>query len=251
MSIELGLTADARWTISPQALAASAGEAGFSAIGLWMPMAEVAQRAPLGHGVRCSELMALFLTGNERKTLEIATRLATAVDTTGAEWVLTGPLTPPTDDCLALLARCAGLLAEAGARLAIEFSPFSQATSICDAVQWAKAAGHRAAVLVDTWHFFRGPSTWEQLEQMPLDEIAYIQFDDAPPPITDDGFRETMTRRVFPGQGTFALERFADTLHRRGWTGTVSVEVLNDGLAGLPVREFANEAYRSAARYWL
>jgi len=62
--------------------------------------------------------------------------------------------------------------------------------------------------------------------------------------------KETLHRRVMPGDGTFELERFAATLLDRGWSGTVSVEVLNAGLRRLPVPEFAELAYRTAARYW-
>ena len=56
-----------------------------------------------------------------------------------------------------------------------------------------------------------------------------------------------MHRRVMPGNGTFELKRFATTPLDFGWSGTVSVEVLNVGLRRLPAPEFA---YRTAARNW-
>src|SRR5690242_4988275 len=64
----------------------------------------------------------------------------------------------------------------------------------------------------------------EQLACIPLERIAYVQFDDAPAPAGGSAMTETMHRRVMPGDGTFELERFATTLLDRGWSGTVSVE---------------------------
>src|SRR5215831_17750253 len=92
-------------------------------------------------------------------------------------------------------------------------------------------------------HFFRGDSTWEQLACIPLERIAYVQFDDAPAPAGGSAVTETLHRRVMPGNGTSELERFAAALLDRGWSGTVSVEVLNAGLRRLPVSEFAELAY--------
>ena len=119
------------------------------------------------------------------------------------------------------------------------------------AVEFSPLGVGRAGVLIDTWHFFRGDSTWAQLARVPLDQIAYVQFDDAPPPVSDNGIRETMHRRVMPGDGTFDLSRFASTLLDRGWSGLVSVEVLNAGLRELPVPDFARRAYETTAPYWL
>jgi len=70
-------------------------------------------------------------------------------------------------------------------------------------------------VLIDSWHFFRGGSTWEQLACIPLERIAYVQFDDAPAPAGDSAMKETMHCRVMPGDSTFELERFATTLPDR------------------------------------
>ncbi len=117
----------------------------------------------------------------------------------------------------------------------------------------ARDAGFSAlgmGVLIDSWHFFRGDSSWDQLTAVPLDRIAYVQFSDAPPPASEDGIHETMHRRVMPGEGTFELGRFAAVLLDRGWAGLVSAEVLSAGLRELPVPEVARLAYASTARYW-
>ena len=53
-----------------------------------------------------------------------------------------------------------------------------------------------------------------------------------------------------PGDGTCDLDRFAATLHGRGFAGYVSVEVLSAELRTLPVPEFLQRAFAATARYW-
>jgi sugar phosphate isomerase/epimerase len=250
MSVELGLTPDARWDIDVAGLVAAARGAGFSALGIAGRRADAACAAALAAGgLRCHELLALVVTADEEATLSRARRLAEGAAVVKARWVLTtfaAPLgTRP------LIERCAAMFAEAGAGMAVEFSPLGPVTSISAALDVVKAAGAgRAGVMIDSWHFFRGDSTWEQLERLPLHSIAYVQFCDGLPPVSEDGMHETMQRRAMPGDGTFELDRFASTLLDRGWAGLVSVEVLSAELRELPVPEFARRAYRSTARYW-
>ncbi|WP_029429580.1 sugar phosphate isomerase/epimerase [Blastococcus sp. URHD0036] len=253
MRYELALTTDSRWTADTAELVAAAGRAGFAGIGLGADRAAgpgVAE-ALTGAGVRCTELMALMVSRNAERTLASARQLAAAAAAVGAPWVLTVPATPPSPEAAELLGRCADVVAEAGARLAVEFSPLGVVTSIDAARELIAAADPgRTAVMIDTWHFSRGDSTFEQLATIPLEEIAYLQVNDAPEPVSEDGFDETMNRRLWPGEGTFELERFAATLRDRGWAGTVSVEVLNADLVQLPVEEFARAAHDTTARYW-
>lgn len=253
MPVDLALTPDSRWTDGTAELASAAAGAGFAGLGLGVERASAdgAAAALGGAGVRCSELLALVVSRNGERTLASARQLAAAADAVGAPWVLTVPAAPPSAEAAALLGRCADVLAEAGARLAVEFSPLGVVTSIPAARELIAAADPgRTAVMIDTWHFCRGDSTWADLETVPLAEIAYVQFDDALEPVGEDGFDETVNRRAWPGEGVLELERFAATLRDRGWEGTVSVEVLNADLARLPVAEFARAAHDTAARYW-
>jgi sugar phosphate isomerase/epimerase len=188
---------------------------------------------------------------NEDKNLLHARALAEAAGAVGAEWVLTTFGAPLTSESAKELARYAAMFSEAGAKMAAEFSPLGKVTSIPAALAVVEAAGAaRAGVMIDTWHFFRGDSTWEDLETVPLERIAYVQFDDALEPVSDDAMDETMNRRTMPGDGSFALERFVSTLLGRGWDGLVSLEVLSAELRRLPVPEFARTAHESAIRYW-
>ena len=252
MTVELALTPDSRWGLDAPQLVTAARDAGFSAVGLGVRQAdEVAAASLVANGVRCHEVLALVLGADEAENLHHAQALCEAADAVRAEWVLTTFRVPFTSGSASMVARCAAMFSEVGARMAAEFSPFGTVTSVPAALAVVDAAGtDRAGVLIDAWHFFRGDSTWGDLEVVPLDRIAYVQFDDAPEPVSDDLLHETMNRRVMPGDGSFELERFASTLLARGWQGLVSVEVLSSDLGRLPPSEFARRACEATDRYW-
>jgi sugar phosphate isomerase/epimerase len=252
VTIELALSPDSRWDITAAGLIAAARDAGFAALGLPEKHAHAACAALLAEaGLRCHEVQALVVSADEENTTRAAGRLAEAAAAVRAPWVLT-VFTAPLDAATApLIERCAAMLAQAGTGMAVEFSPLGPVPSLAAALDVVDVAGaDRAGVVIDSWHFFRGDSDWGQLARIPLDRVAYIQFDDAPPPVSDNGMKETMHRRVMPGDGTFDLGRFAAAFLDRGWSGLVSVEVLSAELRQIPVPEFARLAYQASGRYW-
>ena len=210
-----------------------------------------AAKAIARHGLRCPDVMSLQITRREDETLQAARRLAHAAAEVGARHVLTLFYTRVNEESIDRFGRCGDLMVAEGARLALEMPPFSELDSIPAALATVDAVGRdRAALMIDTFHFTRGSSTWEQLEEFPLDALGYVQFDDALPAESDDVMHETMDRRAMPGDGEFDLTRFAGTLRGRGWSGLVSVEVLSAELRALEVEEFARRAYESTAPYW-
>ena len=252
MTIELALTPDSRWGLDGRALATIARDAGFGAVGLPLSLADDATAATLAAaGLRCHELLALVLSRNEQATLRHAQALAQAADSVRAEWVLTTFAAPLTSTSSRTMARCAAMFAEVGAKVAVEFSPLGTVPTIPAALEVVGMVGaDRAGVLIDAWHFFRGESTWGDLQGIPLELIAYVQFDDAPEAVSGDALDETMNRRVLPGHGTFDLDRLAATLLERGWQGLVSVEVLNQALRRESVPELARMACETTRRFW-
>lgn len=252
MSIELGLTSDGRWGLGVSELVGPVKQAGFTSLGVSAEAVESGSAAEVRKaGLRCHELMALTISNNQPATLASVERLAEKAAEIEAEWVVTVFAANMDRQAFALIDSCAAILSESGARMAVEFSPLGSVTSIRGGLEIVSAVGpERAGVLIDTWHFFRGDSTWSDLAEIPLERIAYIQFDDAPPPVSGDLMDETMNRRAMPGTGTFELDRFATTLLDRGWEGLVSVEVLNRELGSLPVDEFARAAHSRTASFW-
>jgi len=251
VSVRLALTPDSRWEIDVEALVPAARSAGF--VGLGIPVtwvSEAARRAYDAAGLACHEIMALIISGDAARTVAEAERLAVAAETMAAPWINTVFRAAPSGETAELIARCAAIFAEAGSAMAVEFSPLGSLPGLSEAVEVAEMAGSGAAVLIDTWHFSFGPSTWADLEGLPAERIAYIQFDDAPPPESGDLWEETMQRRVMPGEGTLDLERFAVAVAATGFDGYVSLEVLNRELRQLPAPSFLDRAFAATARYW-
>jgi hypothetical protein len=130
-------------------------------------------------------------------------------------------------------------------------SPLGAVPGIGDGLQVTKLVGRGARLLVDAWHFALEPSTWEDLEGLPCDKIAYLQFTDVAEPVSDDLFDETMNRRVLPGDGIADLQRFADILRGNGFDGHVSVEVLSRDLRARSVPDAVAAVFGAAAGYWI
>lgn len=251
MSVKLAVTPDGRWDVGLEQMVSSVRTAGFVGLGVSAAKADAAARSAYdAAGLACHEVLALAITDDPARTLGYAERLASAAETMGAPWVITVFQAEMSGDTADLIARCAAIFAEAGSAMAVEFSPLGSVRALPQAVEVAGIAGSGARVLVDTWHFFNGPSTWADLESLPAEKVAYIQFDDAPPPLSGDLWAETMERRVMPGQGTFDLERFAAAISEGGFDGYVSVEVLNEELRQVPLPSFLEQAYASTSRYW-
>jgi sugar phosphate isomerase/epimerase len=203
------------------------------------------------HGLRCPDVLAVQVSRDEPKVFERTEQLAHAAEVLGAEYVLSLFWSRVNEESIDRFGRCADVVAKVGARLALEMPPIGELNSIGASLAIVEAVGiGRAALMIDTFHFIRGSSTWLELESFPLEALGYVQFDDALPPLTDDVMHETVNRRAMPGEGEFDLTRFTDTLTTRGWSGLVSVEVLSEELRLLPAADFARRAFESTARLW-
>jgi sugar phosphate isomerase/epimerase len=253
--VALAVTPDRRWAATTPELLAATTAAGFAALGAFADRAGPdVRRLYDAAQVRCHEVLALVVSDDEGGTLRSARELADAAAAMGADWVLTVFRCPMTAQTAPIVQRSAAVIAEAGAAMAVEFSPLGPISSVRSAlgvVDVANAASGRAGLVIDTWHFERGDSTWDDLEAVPLDQIAYVQFSDALAPAGDSLARQTMHRRALPGDGTLALDRFATTLLQRGWDGLVSVEVLSAELRTLPVGEALRRLHATTAPFWL
>jgi sugar phosphate isomerase/epimerase len=141
------------------------------------------------------------------------------------------------------------LAVEPTLRFAIEFGPYWPVEDIKAAQLVAERIGDdRTGLLVDTWHFFHGPSRWEELERIDPDRLFAVQLNDC---VTrSDDLVRGKEHRALPGQGSFELDRFVATLTDNGYDGLVSPEVINADLAGMTSRDYARLVHTSAARYW-
>jgi sugar phosphate isomerase/epimerase len=250
--MELGLTQDTRRPVETATIVDAAGAAGFTALGMVSGRAGADARGLLdARGLHCHELLGLQVSADVEATTASAERLAHDAATIGAGWVL-ATFDVALAEVADTLPRWVSMFEDAGAGFAVEFSPLGPVATITDALEVLEATrSDRAGMVVDSWNFCFGSGTWDELEVVPFDAVAYVQFADALAPITDVDLHEAMHRRALPGDGVLELDRFVATLRDRGWDGLVSMQVLSDELRELPVDEYAGRVHDAGARYWL
>jgi hypothetical protein len=177
--VQLALTPDGRWDFATADLVSAASTAGFTAVGINGERVDAAAvEAYAAAGLRCHELLAFVVGDDESATMASAEQLADRARMIDADWVLTvfTASVPPQR-----IQRCAKLFDDAGAGLAVEYTPLGAIPTIRDGMDVVRAAssGGRAGLMIDSWHFCFSKNTWEDLAAVPLDDIAYLQFTDA------------------------------------------------------------------------
>jgi sugar phosphate isomerase/epimerase len=187
--------------------------------------------------------------GDLTTDMQIALRAAQAL---GARFIQVNANAPDWPGQIAAMEEAAAVVKGSGVRIAVEFLPTMSLKGLNETVDLARHVGfENAGAQIDIWHHTRGPTTWSDLEAVELDAVTYLEFDDGPPMLGDDLLHELMERRVFPGEGEFETQRFADIFRGRGYDGMVSVEVLNGDWRKRDLREYAARAYETSAQYWL
>jgi sugar phosphate isomerase/epimerase len=231
-----------------------AAAAGFAAVGLdHYTTAAHGRIDDLGamlsaRGLRCTDVGVLPV--GEDGILEAARQLARTASVTGAKLCIAA-FYGPSPDAVRDLRASADILADAGVRLALEFTAYGElrslpaAVDLCDAVGW-----ERCGLLVDTWHFFRGGAPWPILRGLHGDQIALVHVNDGTLPSGLDAVFEGRFRRLAVGTGTFAIDEFAAALAAIGYDGPISVEVLSTELRQLPPAEGARQLLDSLRESW-
>lgn len=199
----------------------------------------------------CYELVPLTVTEDAASTnegLDYVKRLAPVV---GARQVLTVVRGAPNEAVGANVRRCLDELAPLGISLAVEFLPTIEIDSITATRQLLDTVDHpQLRVMIDSWHFFAGPDEWTALDELPEDQLGFVQFSDAEPAASGDLRHEYLHRRALPGGGTHDVKGFAERVLRRWPDVVVSVEVLSSAWRARPVGEFAEATLRSTRPYW-
>lgn len=205
-----------------------------------------------GAGLRTFELPTLMVNRDAETTRAEIERLASYARVLRPDFVQLNVDSLVDEAVIDGLRRAGDAFGALGTHLAIEYLPWLPAIRDLATTRalLARADVDGAGVLVDTWHFSESADTWAELEALPLEELAYVQFDDHPPFESDDLVFETISRRVFPGEGRFALERFCSVIEAKGYTGPISCEVLSTETRAMPHAEFARRLFESTARYW-
>ncbi len=133
----------------------------------------------------------------------------------------------------AALERSVTSLAEAGqwaagygVTLALEFrAKATFCASLETAIALVEQCGEpNVGVNLDVFHYYTGPSKFEDFAHLRVEKLAHVQLADL-----SGVARELATDsdRVLPGDGDFQMEPILDVLRRLGYSGWVSLELLN------------------------
>lgn len=138
---------------------------------------------------------------------------------------------------------------EHGLLVTIEFLPWSGIADVATALQLVERAGRpNGQILVDTWHWFRGPSDLAQLRALPGARVGSVQINDAPTLAADDPIAETMEARRLPGAGELPLVEVIRILDAIDSSAPIGVEVFSKELQRLPAEEAARRCAEAGRR---
>ncbi len=171
-----------------------------------------------------------------------ALRMCEALGVISLSAIATASSDVPVPELAAHFARLCDRAAAFGARVHLEFIPFTIVRTLRTAWDLVRAADRPNGGLVfDTWHFFRGEPQFDVLDTIPGDRIFQVQLDDARKEPAGS-LREETQHRLLPGDGELDLVTTIRALHRIGALRWVGPEVISPDLAALPVLDAATLA---------
>jgi sugar phosphate isomerase/epimerase len=134
-----------------------------------------------------------------------------------------------------------------GVRLALEFRGSAAFCASLDTALALVAQCGEANVGVnfDVFHYYTGPSKFEDLDLLTPANLAFVQLCDlagVPRELAADA------DRVLPGEGDFRLGPIVARLRQLGYDGWVSLEVLNPTLWQVPAAQVADLGFTALQR---
>lgn len=128
---------------------------------------------------------------------------------------------------------CAQILGAYGIRLGLEFvGPHHLRTAwkfpfiwtLDETLDWIQAIGEpNVGLLLDSFHWHTTGLSVQDIERLKPEQIVYVHLNDAPAVPVEDVLDNV---RLYPGEGCIDLAGFLGALHRIGYRGVVSQEVL-------------------------
>jgi sugar phosphate isomerase/epimerase len=132
-------------------------------------------------------------------------------------------------------------------RLALEFrGSASFCSSLSTALALVAHCGEpNVGVALDVFHYYTGPSKFEDLSLLTPQNLAFVQVCDVA------GVPRELARdadRILPGEGDFALTPILRQLRAIGYDGWVSLELFNPTLWQVKLSQVAELGYGSLQR---
>ena len=141
----------------------------------------------------------------------------------------------------ASVAEVGEIAARHGVRLALEFNSLCEQFNTLASVREAVASANRKHVglLVDAYHMGRSGAPPSDLDDVPGEDIAYVQYSDVPRSGLVPG---QALNRLPPGQGSVPFPAFFAAIGRKGYAGYCSYEAPNPAAWARDPAEVAREA---------
>lgn len=137
------------------------------------------------------------------------------------------------DDAGRAFGRLCDAAAERDLRVHLEAMPFSGIPDLATALAIVERADRpNGGLLLDSWHWFRGRNTMDQLRGVPGERILAVQLSDGPEVPAADLSAESMQARLLPGDGDWPLAGWLDAIASTGARPTFGAEVFSTQLAG-------------------
>jgi len=151
----------------------------------------------------------------------------------------------------ASLQALADVAADFGIQVAFEFlAPVNcSVRTLAEGWEVVQAAGRpNLGIVLDTYHFCVGGSTMASLASLPMSRLLIVHIND----VEDLPFSQlTDGHRLLPGEGVLPLRDLLTELHRRGYAGAYSLEVMRPAYRQRDPNEYARaglEATRAVLR---
>jgi len=145
------------------------------------------------------------------------------------------------------LAEASELARSFGVRIALEFQKNAHFCASLDTTLAliAQCGSENVGVCLDLFHYYTGPSKFEDLAYLSRENLAWVQICDlsgVPRELAGDA------DRIFPGEGDFQIPPILEHLRRIGYDGYVSLELLNPQLWRIPADRVADLGYQAMLR---
>jgi sugar phosphate isomerase/epimerase len=153
----------------------------------------------------------------------------------------------PQDEIIESFAGLCDRAFRRGFRVLLEFMPEGSVPDLATALEIVHAADPAdAAVMLDTWHFYRTGGTTEELRRCDERDIGGLQVSDALPSVRGQA-SPGLNSRLLPGLGAVPLRDIVSWVLAARPDAFLGVEVFNAELAAGPPRDAARAAYTHMA----
>jgi sugar phosphate isomerase/epimerase len=132
--------------------------------------------------------------------------------------------------------------------IAYEFMPFDvNVDNLEDALELVQDAGAaNGGLVIDTWHMAKLGIAPEDLKEIPLEYLTWVELSDGKHEWMEDRIEETTRFRKLPGEGEFDIRGYIRAAQEMGYEDAWGIEVLSDELRAEPIDEMYRHAFEAA-----